>query len=161
RAVQPQAVGPDGIPFDAGPDLGTALIEVARPDRAWAAKERGGSRFLKAPFHDFVMHRRPIYGFRGRILALVDLPNRKRNWKDGRYGSGQVLLLGDQPLLVVVTDKGEVVLVEANPNEHRELGRFQAIEGKTWNHPVIAHGRLYVRNAAWIACYELRLEGAR
>jgi outer membrane protein assembly factor BamB len=64
-------------------------------------------------------------------------------------------------LLVVVTDEGEVVLVEANPKEHHEIGRFQAIEGKTWNHPVIAHGRLYVRNAEWLACYELRLERPR
>jgi hypothetical protein len=79
----------------------------------------------------------------------------KRRWKDGRYGSGQVLLLSDQALLLVVTDKGQVVLVAADPNEHRELGRFQAITGKTWNHPVIAHSRLYVRNAEEIACYEV------
>jgi hypothetical protein len=76
--------------------------------------------------------------------------------KEGRYGSGQILLLADQPLLLVLTDTGEVVLVAANPDRHQELGRFQAIEGKTWNHPVIAHGRLYVRNADEMACYELR-----
>jgi hypothetical protein len=71
------------------------------------------------------------------------------------------LLLGDQPLLVVVTDEGEVVLVAANPNAHQELGRFRAVEGKTWNHPVIAHGRLYIRNAEEIACYELRVDPVR
>jgi len=47
------------------------------------------------------------------------------------------------------------VLLEANPNEHTERGRFQAIEGKTWNHPVLAHGRLYLRNSDEMACYEL------
>jgi outer membrane protein assembly factor BamB len=66
---------------------------------------------------------------------------------------------GAEPLLVVVTDEGEVVLVAADPNEPKELGRFQALEGKTWNHPVIAHGRLYVRNVKGIAGHELRLEG--
>jgi hypothetical protein len=65
------------------------------------------------------------------------------------------LLLGDQPLLLVVTDSGEAVLVAADPDRHTELGRFQAVSGKTWNHPVVAHGRLYVRNAAEMACYEL------
>jgi len=114
---------------------------------------------LKPSFNDFVVHRDSIYGFDGRVLTCVDLQTGKRCWKEGRYGSGQVLLLGDQPLLVVVTDEGEVVLVAANPNEHQELGRFRAVEGKTWNHPVIAHGRLYVRNAQEIACYDLRLEG--
>ena len=64
-------------------------------------------------------------------------------------------------MLVVVTDEGEVVLVAADPNEHRELGRFPAIQGKTWNHPVIAQGRLYVRNAEEMACYELPLAPGR
>jgi hypothetical protein len=61
-----------------------------------------------------------------------------------------------QPLLLVLSEGGEAVLVAANPDRHQELGRFQAVEGKTWNHPVIAHGRLNVRNAQEMACYELR-----
>ncbi len=40
-----------------------------------------------------------------------------------------------------------VVMLTANPDKHEELGRFQAIEGKTWNHPAVAHGCLFVRNA--------------
>jgi outer membrane protein assembly factor BamB len=66
-------------------------------------------------------------------------------------------LLADQELLVVLTEKGEVVLVEAKPEAHQELSRFKAIEGKTWNHPVIAAGKLFVRNAEEIAAYELSL----
>jgi hypothetical protein len=49
-----------------------------------------------------------------------------------------------------------VILVAADPEGHREIGRFQAIQGKTWNHPAIAHGRLYVRNAEEMACFELK-----
>jgi hypothetical protein len=66
-----------------------------------------------------------------------------------------VLLLPDQDLLLVLSEKGEVALVEASPEGHKELGRVQAIEGKTWNHPVVAHGKLFVRNGEWAACYEL------
>jgi hypothetical protein len=106
-----------------------------------------------------VVHDDAVYGFDGRVLTCVDLQTGRRRWKEGRYGSGQVLLLGDQPLLVVVTDEGEAVLVAADPYEHQELGRFQAVKGKTWNHPVVANARLYVRNAEEIACYELRLAG--
>jgi hypothetical protein len=47
------------------------------------------------------------------------------------------------------------VLVEANPEKLVEISRFQALEGKTWNHPVIAHGKLFVRNSEQMACYEL------
>src|SRR5262245_3295334 len=96
RAVQPQAVGPDGILFDAGPDLGTAVIEVAHTNGSWAAKERWVSRYLKPSFNDFVVHKSSIYGFDGRTLTCIDLQTGKRNWKGGRYGSGQVLLLEDQ-----------------------------------------------------------------
>ena len=88
-------------------------------------------------------------------LVSVNLEDGKRKWKGRGHGSGQVLLLADQNLLLVVAETGEVALVEATPDELRELCRFQAIDGKTWNHPVVAHGRLYVRNSEWAACYQL------
>ncbi len=155
RSVQPRTVGEAGVLFDTGPDFGTALLELSRKSGAWVPAERWISRQLKPSFNDFVVHGAAIYGFDGRILSCIDLETGERRWKQGRYGSGQVLLLGDQALLLVVSEGGEVVLVAADPGEHRELGRFQAIRGKTWNHPVIAHGRLYVRNAEEIAAYEL------
>ena len=69
-----------------------------------------------------------------------------------------VALLADAGQLLVISEKGEVVLVRANPEKLEELGRFSAIEGKTWNHPVLVGNRLYVRNAATAACYELALK---
>jgi outer membrane protein assembly factor BamB len=161
RAVQPRAVGPSGVLFDAGPDMGTVLIDVSRKGESWGATERWVSRQLKPSFNDFVVCEKAIYGFDGRMLTCVDLETGRRRWKEGRYGSGQVLLLGDQAVLVVITDEGEVVLVAADANEHHELGRLQAVNGKTWNHPAIARRRLYVRNAEEIACYELPLAGPR
>ena len=71
---------------------------------------------------------------------------------------GQVLLLADQGLLLVLSEAGEAILVEANPKELKEVARFPVLEGKTWNHPTIVGNRLYVRNAEEIACYELTLE---
>jgi outer membrane protein assembly factor BamB len=155
RAVQPRGVSPRGVLVDCGPDLGTALLEVAPagPQQKWM------SRQLKPNFNDFVVHGDAVYGIDGLLLTCIDLQTGKRRWKAGRYGAGQLLLLPDQPLLVVVTDEGEAVLVAVNPQEHVELGRFQAVDGKTWNHPVVAHGRLYVRNAKEIACYQLRVAG--
>jgi hypothetical protein len=44
------------------------------------------------------------------------------------------------------------------PGGHKELGRFKAIEGKTWNHPVVARGKLFVRNDEEAACYQLMEE---
>ncbi len=159
-SVQPRVVGKNGVLFDAGPEAGLSRIDLAHENQSWTPTERWVSRQFKPAFNDFVVHDNALYGFDGRILTCIDLETGQRRWKEGRYGSGQVLLLADQPLLLVLTDTGEVVLVGANPDRHQELGRFQAIEGKTWNHPVVAHGRLYVRNADEIACYELRLDEA-
>jgi outer membrane protein assembly factor BamB len=159
--VQPRSVGGNKILFDAGADVGTELVSLTGDAGTWIPKELWVSRQLKPSFNDFVIHDGAIYGFDGRIFTCLDLETGKRRWKEGRYGSGQVLLLGDQPLLLVVTDDGQVVLVAANSHERHELARFQAVEGKTWNHPVIAHGRMYIRNAKEIACFELRLAGSR
>ena len=58
----------------------------------------------------------------------------------------------------MLSEKGEVALVQASPGGHKELGRFKAIEGKTWNHPVVARGKLFVRNGEEAACYQLMEE---
>jgi outer membrane protein assembly factor BamB len=155
RCTQPQLVGKSQILIGSEPDRGTVLLDVSRKGKSWSIAPRWTSGRLKPSFNDFVVHDNAIYGFDGEFFCCLDLKSGKRRWKDGRYGHGQVLLLADQPLLLVTTEDGEVVLVAADPAKHRELGRIQAIKGKTWNHPVIAHGRLYVRNAEEIACYQL------
>ena len=58
--------------------------------------------------------------------------------------------------LLIVTEQGQVVLVEVTPESANEIGKFQAIEGKTWNHPVLNRGLLLVRNGKEAACYDLR-----
>ena len=80
-------------------------------------------------------------------FVCVTLEDGKRRWRTTGYAAGQVLLLADQDLLLVLSEQGEAVPLEATPEISEELGRFQALEGKTWNHPVVAHGKLFVRNA--------------
>ncbi len=114
------------------------------------------SKHLRPDFNDFVVQNGYAYGFDGEIFACVNLSDGKRTWKKGRYGHGQVILLEDLHQLLILSESGEATLLAANPKKHEELGKFPAIRGKTWNHPVIAHGRLYLRNAEEMACYDLR-----
>ena len=81
----------------------------------------------------------------------------ERKWKEGRYGKGQLLLLQNSALLLVLSEQGQVVLVAADPTAHRELASFQALKGKTWNHPVLVGDRLYVRNGQEAAAYKVEL----
>ena len=87
----------------------------------------------------------------------MDLKTGQRKWKGGRYGQGQVLLLENSGLLLVAAETGQVVLLLADPNQHTEVASFKALEGKTWNHPVLIGDRLYLRNSQEAACYQLPL----
>src|SRR6476659_7938082 len=101
------------------------------------AEEVWTSPGLKPYFNDFVVHEGHAFGFDGGILACIDLEDGKRKWKGGRYGHGQLVLIQDQGLLLVLSEEGELALVKAVPNQFTELARFPAIAGKTWNHPVL------------------------
>lgn len=137
--------------------FGAALIDVAfsENENTWSAVTRWETTAVKPEFSDFVVHQGQAYGFDGAIFCCLDLETGQRRWKGGRYGRGQVLLLADQGLLLVLSETGQAILLTATPERHQELSRFQAVDGKCWNHPAIAHGRLYARNAEEIACYEL------
>jgi outer membrane protein assembly factor BamB len=137
-------------------DPGIALLDLKQADGKWTVTDRWTSSRLKPAFNDVIVRDSHIYGLDDGILCCLDLATGERLWKKGRYGGGQLLLLEDQGDLLVLTEKGEVVLVPATAEKPDERGRFQAIEGKTWNHPVVAEGRLYVRNGIEMACYQLQ-----
>jgi outer membrane protein assembly factor BamB len=129
-----------------GAGIGTRRIAIDQVGTEWTIAERWTSTGLKPYFSDFVVHEGYAYGFDGSILACISLENGERQWKGGRYGHGQLVLLPEQDLLLVLSERGEVALVAAAPDGFTELARFPVIEGKTWNHPVLAGDLLLVRN---------------
>jgi hypothetical protein len=134
---------------------GIRRIGVAHTSGKWTTEERWTSNGLKPYYNDYVVHKGHAYGFDGTILSAIDLSNGTRKWKGGRYGGGQLVLLADQDALLVASEEGEVALVSATPDEFRELARFKAIDGKTWNHPVVVGDVLLIRNGEEMAAYRL------
>jgi outer membrane protein assembly factor BamB len=130
-------------------------VKVAHGSGGWTTEDRWTSNSLKAMFNDFVIHNGYAYGFDGSILACVDLQDGTRKWKGGRYGSGQLMLLSDQDVLLVLSEEGDLALVGATPSGFKQIARVPAIEGKTWNHPVLVGDILLVRNGEEMAAFRL------
>ncbi|HEY7313086.1 MAG TPA: PQQ-binding-like beta-propeller repeat protein [Gemmataceae bacterium] len=153
-AIQPHVVGDMEILTPAGDGL--SLVKIHHRGDVWSAEQRWSSRALRPSFNDVVVHDGAIYGLDEGIFCCVDLQTGKRRWKGERYGHATMVFLVEPSLLLVISEKkGTAILLPADPEPQDERGRFQAIEGKTWNHPVIAHGRLYLRNDEEMVCYEL------
>jgi outer membrane protein assembly factor BamB len=138
--------------------IGARRLHVTKgPASAWSVEERWTSNGLKPYFNDFVIHKGHAMGFDGNILASINLEDGKRDWKGGRYGNGQLLLLPDQDLLLVISEEGELALVNATPDKYTEVAKFPALDGKTWNHPVLVGDTLLVRNGEHMAAFRLAL----
>lgn len=87
-------------------------------------------------------------------LACVDIKTGKDVWKEAGFGPGQVILSGDK--VIALSDKGEIVVVEANPKKYVELKRNDVLEGKVWSYPVLAYNRLFARSTQEGVCLEIQ-----
>jgi outer membrane protein assembly factor BamB len=160
RIVQPTVLDDSGILLGTGFGFGTRRFQVDHSADGWSVQEKWTTRAFKPYYNDMVAQGDHLYGFDGNILACINLKDGATKWRQRGFGNGQVLLLADQNVLLVLSETGEAALVLASPEKYQELSRFQAIDGKTWNHPVIAHGKLFVRNAEEAACYQLTEKSA-
>lgn len=155
RVTQPAIVGEADVLIGTGFGFGLRRVHVGHDKDSWKTEQVWESRAISPYYNDLVIHKDHLYGFNANLLTCVRLSDGKAKWKERGYDNGQVLLLPDQDLLVIQAEKGDVALVEANPDRRKELGRISALKGKTWNHPVIAHGKLFVRNGEEAACFQL------
>ncbi len=149
NAAEPTVVSENRFVISSGYDHGSALVEVG----PGGAKQIWFSKSLKAKFNAPVLYQGHLYGLDDGILACMDVETGKRKWKGGRYGFGQVLLASGH--LVIATEDGKVALVKAAPESHQEVAAFEALDGKTWNYPALAGGKLLVRNQNELACYRI------
>ena len=151
--AQPLVVGDTRIFLSAGYGKGAALVELTPDGGRFTAATVWETNRMKNKFSSSVLIDGYVYGLDESILACLDAASGELMWKGGRYGHGQLLAAGDH--LVVLTERGDLVLVRATPDGHEEVAAFRAIEGKTWNVPALAGGRILVRNARQMAAFDL------
>jgi outer membrane protein assembly factor BamB len=154
NAAQPIVVDESRVFVSSGYGKGAALVEVTRAGGRFEARTVWENIGMKNRFSSSVLHEGVVYGLDEGILGAVDVMTGERHWKAGRYGHGQVLLASGH--LLVLTEDGDLALVRATPARHEEVSRVSSLRGKTWNVPALADGRLFVRNTAEMAAYDLR-----
>lgn len=153
---QPIMVTPNRVLITAGYTMGSALLELSKDTEGkWTAEPVWVKSTLRGKFSTPIAHDGFIYGLDEGVMVCVDAESGKRTWKRGRYGHGQMLLVGD--VFFIQAENGDIALVAADPEEHRELGRIPVFDARTWNTPAIAAGRAYVRNHREMACFDLSL----
>jgi len=152
--AQPVVLGPDRFLLSAGYGTGSEGVEISKTASGLAARPVWRNTAMKNKFTSSVFWRGFVFGLDEDMLVCLDANTGQRQWKDGRYGYGQVVVADGY--LIVLSGDGQLALVKAAPDHYEEAGRFQALEGKTWNHPALAAGKILVRNAAQMACFDLR-----
>lgn len=154
KASQPILVGKDRVFLSAGYGVGCVLLQIQPGvEGKWSATEIWKAKTMKTQFNSAALKDGFLYGLDDGFLACVDATTGQRRWKDGRYGSGQSLVVND--LVVIQNEQGTVHLAEAKPDGFREFGQIAALDSKTWNHPLVVGNYLVVRNDHEAACYAL------
>ena len=154
NCAQPLLVDGNHVFVSSGYGHGAALLQISQAEGRFAAEEVWFNLNMKNKFNPSVLVDEVVYGLDEGILAAVDVRTGERLWKQGRYRYGQLLYASGH--LIVISEDGELALVEATPVEYRELARFESIQGKTWNVPAMADGLLFVRNQTELVAYDLR-----
>lgn len=158
--VQPAVASNGDLLISVNQSSGLRRLTIGQGSGGWTAQERWTTEDINPWFNDFVVHKGHAFGFDGSSLVCVNLDDGKLKWRGKRYGYGQLVLLPEQDVLVVLSEQGELALAKATADQFTELAHFPALEGKTWNHPVLIGNILLVRNDHEMAAFKLSAEGS-
>ena len=152
----PVAVSSNQVLFSSGYGVGSELLEISRTTNGkFSLKQIWKSIRMKAKFAHIYVRDGFLYGLDDGILACVDMKDGSQRWKEGRYGHGQGLLVGENYLLMA--ESGELVLLRPTPDAPNELARYRVFDAKTWNPIALSGDLLLVRNDREAACLRLKL----
>lgn len=153
RILQPAIIEGGDLLFG-GEISSICRVAVSHTQGEWTVKELWKSAAMKVNFNDFIIHKGYAYGFDGPAITCIDIKDGKGIWRGAPY-RGFSVLLADQDLLLVLTERGELALAEATPGGFKELGKIKVLNEKTWNVPALAGNIIVVRNSNEMVAYRL------
>ncbi len=155
NAASPVFIPPDRLFVSSawGDHKGGAVLRILEREGDLAVAEVWHAPLIDSEIATAVLVDGYLYGFKGSILVAVDSETGKLRWSARGFGRGSLIAADGK--LIVLGERGDLALVEANPDEYRELASAQILTGRSWTSPALAYGRLFVRNHEEIASFEL------
>ena len=138
-------------------DVGATVLEVGTAGDDFEVREvwRGGG--MKNHFQSSVHREGKLYGFDNATLKCVDAATGEDCWRKRGLGKGQLLLVDRH--LVVLGERGKLVVAEASPEAYLEVAAAELLQQRCWTPPTLADGRLYVRTESELLSLDLRGDG--
>ena len=153
NVATPILIPPDQLFISASYDKGAALVKMTATDEGVTVEEIWKSRVMKNHFNSSVLLGEHLYGFDNAVLKCITAGSGEEQWKHGGFGKGSLILADGY--LIVLSDDGRLVLVEATPLVYIEKAIAQVLEGKCWTVPSLADGKLYLRTQKEVVCLDL------
>jgi hypothetical protein len=151
-------VPPDKVYVSGGDDAGAVLMRIVTEGGNATVEELWKTRTMKNHFNNAVLVGEHLYGFDNATFKCLAVATGEETWASRGLGKGS-LVVADGNLLITLSDRGTLLLLEATPAAYTELARFQAMEGKAWTAPTLAGGRLYLRDQDEIVALEMKVSG--
>ncbi|MGH9323438.1 MAG: PQQ-binding-like beta-propeller repeat protein [Vicinamibacteria bacterium] len=135
---------------------GAALLEIQREGSGMSAREVYFHQDMKNHHASSILVNDTLFGFSSSILTALDFDTGEVRWRDRSVGKGSLVYADGH--LYLFSENGVVGLAEASVEGYQERGRFEiATSGPpTWSNPVVANGKLYLRDQDTLYCYDLK-----
>ncbi|HUP24456.1 MAG TPA: PQQ-binding-like beta-propeller repeat protein [Thermoanaerobaculia bacterium] len=157
NVATPLVLPADQIFVSTSYDVGAAVVRVSRSGDHFEVAEVWRSRVMKNHFHASVYWRGHIYGFDNAFLSCIDAATGKELWRTRGLGKGSVLVADGK--LVVLSERGRLVLAELDHEAFREISAHQVFEARAWTAPSLSNGQLYLRSESELVRLDLRAQG--
>ncbi len=153
--AMPLFVAPDLIFISASYNGGAKVVRMKREGQSVAVETVWENRrVMRNHFNTSVAQDHYVFGFDKAMFKCIDARNGEQQWVQRGLGKGS--LIGADGMLIVLSERGKLHLVEADLTAYKELASHQVLTGRCWTQPSLAAGRLYVRNQKEMVCLDLQ-----
>jgi outer membrane protein assembly factor BamB len=149
----PVFISPDMVFISSSYGTGAAVVKITAGNGKASAEEVWKNKVMQNHFNSSVLHQGYLYGFDNAVLKCIEANTGAEKWKQTGFGKGSLILADNH--LIVLGERGQLALVEVNPNEYREVAKAQPVQGKTWTMPALAGGTLYLRSQKEVLAMDL------